>query len=172
MGRSKSRRKLIVLSGSQQMPKTTTMEINIRLVRWFRARSCSSLAADLKIHQKYNCRLFSWKYVGVRIYQDIRMIKRSEIRPLGGATFWDNHLLDVITILTPILVCLKPKILPIRWCHFLWQSPACMRGCVILYVGKCRLSCKRCSPFSCHPIGSHFLRQSPCRPSPQFSPLF
>ena len=31
-------------------------------------------------------------YVGVRIYYDIRMIKRSEMRPLGGATFWDNHL--------------------------------------------------------------------------------
>ena len=61
-----------------------------------------------------NCR-----EVSVRIYQCIRMIKRSEMRPLGGATFWDNHLPVVTTILTPILVCLKPKILPIRWCHFL-----------------------------------------------------
>ena len=88
------------------------------------------------------------------------MIKRSEMRPLGGATFWDNHLPAVTTIFTPFLVCLKPEILPIRWCHFLWQSPACLPGCVILYVGKCRLSCKRFSPFSCHLIGSHFLRQS------------
>ena len=52
-------------------------------------------------------------YVGVRIYQGIRMIKRSEMRPLRGATFWNNHLPAVTTILTPILVCLKPKILPI-----------------------------------------------------------
>ena len=58
-------------------------------------------------------------YVGVRIYQGIRMIKRSEMRPIGGATFLDNHLPAVAMILTPILVCLKPKILPIRWCHFL-----------------------------------------------------
>ena len=58
-------------------------------------------------------------YVGVRIYQGIRMIKRSEMRPLSGATFWDNHLPAVTTILTLILVCLKPKILPFRWCHFL-----------------------------------------------------
>ena len=27
-------------------------------------------------------------YEGVRIYQGIWMIKRSEMRPLGGATFW------------------------------------------------------------------------------------
>ena len=81
------------------------------------------------------------------------MIKRSKMRPLGGATFWDNHLPAVTTILTPILVCLKPKILPIRWCHFLWQSPACVRGYVILYVGKSRLSCKRFYSFSCHLIG-------------------
>ena len=67
------------------------------------------------------------------------MIKRSKMRPLGGATFWDNHLPAVITILTPILVCLKPKILPIRWCHFLWQSPACVRCYVILNIGKSRL---------------------------------
>ena len=58
-------------------------------------------------------------YEGVRIYQGIRMIKRSEMRPLGGATFWDNHLPAVTMILNPILVCLKPKILRIRWCHFL-----------------------------------------------------
>ena len=58
-------------------------------------------------------------YVGVRIYQGIRMIKRVEMRPLGGATFWNNHLPAITTILTPILVCPKPKILPIRWCHFL-----------------------------------------------------
>ena len=58
-------------------------------------------------------------YVGVRIYQGIRMIKRSKMCPLGGATFLDNLLPAVTTILTPILVCLKPKILPIRWCHFL-----------------------------------------------------
>ena len=60
-----------------------------------------------------------FNYVGVRIYQGIRMIKRSEMRPLGAATFWDNHLPAGTTILTPILVCPKPKILPIRWCHFL-----------------------------------------------------
>ena len=58
-------------------------------------------------------------YVGARIYQGIRMIKRSEMRPHGGATFWDNHPPAVTKILTPILICLKPKILPIRWCHFL-----------------------------------------------------
>ena len=58
-------------------------------------------------------------YVGVRIYQGIRMIKRNKMRPLGGATFWDNHLPAVTTILNPILVCLKPEILPIRWYHFL-----------------------------------------------------
>ena len=58
-------------------------------------------------------------YVGVRISKGIRMIKRSEMRPIGGATFWYIHLPAVATILTPILVCLKPKILPIRWCHFL-----------------------------------------------------
>ena len=58
-------------------------------------------------------------YVCFRIYQGIRMIKRSEMRPLGGATFWDNHLHVVTTILIAILVCFKPKILPIRWCHFL-----------------------------------------------------
>ena len=58
-------------------------------------------------------------YVGVRIYQGIRMIKRSEMRPLGGATFWDNQVLAVATILTPFLVGLKQKILPIRWCHVL-----------------------------------------------------
>ena len=40
-------------------------------------------------------------YVGARIYQGIRMIKQSEMRPLGGATFWDNHLLAVTTIFTP-----------------------------------------------------------------------
>ena len=62
---------------------------------------------------------FDLNYVGVRIYKGIRMIKWSEMRPLGGATFCDNHLLAGTTILTPILVCLKPKILPIRWCHFL-----------------------------------------------------
>ena len=62
---------------------------------------------------------FDSNYVGVRIYKGIRMIKRSEMRPLGGATFCDIHLLAVIMILTPTLVCLKPKILPIRWCHFL-----------------------------------------------------
>ena len=46
-------------------------------------------------------------YVGVRIYQGIRMIKRSEMRPFGGATFGDNHLPAVsTTILNPILVCL------------------------------------------------------------------
>ena len=53
-------------------------------------------------------------YVGVRIYQGVWMIRRSEMRPLGGATFWKNHLPAVTTILTPILVCLKPKILPIK----------------------------------------------------------
>ena len=58
----------------------------------------------------------SKNYDGVRI---IWMIKQSEMRPLGGATFWDNHLPADTMILTPILVCLKPKILPIRWCHFL-----------------------------------------------------
>ena len=58
-------------------------------------------------------------YVGVRIYQCIRMIKQSKMCPLGGATFWNNHLPAVNTILTPFLVCLKPEILPIRWCHFL-----------------------------------------------------
>ena len=30
------------------------------------------------------------------------------MRPFGGATFWDNHL-PATKILTPILVCLKPK---------------------------------------------------------------
>ena len=35
-------------------------------------------------------------YVGVRIYQGIRMIKQSKMRPLGGATFWDNHLPGVL----------------------------------------------------------------------------
>ena len=58
-------------------------------------------------------------YVGVRIHQGIRMIKLSEMRPLGSATFWDNHLPAVTMILTPILVSLKPKILPNMWCHFL-----------------------------------------------------
>ena len=58
-------------------------------------------------------------YVGVRIYQGIRTIKRSELRRLGGATFWNNHLPAVATILTPILVCLKPKNFPIRWRYFL-----------------------------------------------------
>ena len=111
-------------------------------------------------------------YVGVRNNQGIRMIKRSEMSSLGGATFWDNHLPAITTILTPILVCLKPKILPIRWCHFLWQSPACVRGCVILYVGKSRLSCKRFSPFNCHLIGSHFLRQSPAGHRHDFHPFF
>ena len=53
-------------------------------------------------------------YVGVRIYQGIRMIKRNKMRPLGGATFWDNYLPAITTILTPILVSLKPKIWPIR----------------------------------------------------------
>ena len=42
------------------------------------------------------------------------MIKRIEIRPLGGATLCDNHLPAVTTILTPILVCLKPKILLLK----------------------------------------------------------
>ena len=41
-------------------------------------------------------------YVGVRIYQVIRMIKRSEMRPIGSATFWNNHLPAVTTILPPI----------------------------------------------------------------------
>jgi len=45
-------------------------------------------------------------YVSVRIYQGIRMIKRSEMRPLGGATFWGIQLPAVTMILTPILVCL------------------------------------------------------------------
>ena len=58
-------------------------------------------------------------YEGVRIYQGIRMIKRSEMRPLGGATFWDNHLTAVTMILNPILVCLQLKTLPFRWCYFL-----------------------------------------------------
>ena len=66
----------------------------------------------------------SVNYVGVRIYKRIRMIKQSEMRPLGGTTFWDNHLQAVTTIFAPILVCLKPKILHIRWCHFLGQSLA------------------------------------------------
>ena len=55
-----------------------------------------------------------WPSLAVRIYQSIRMIKRIEIRPLGGATLCDNHLPAVTTILTPILVCLKPKILLVR----------------------------------------------------------
>ena len=118
------------------------------------------------------CTTIYINYECVRIYQGIRMIKRSEMRPLGGATFWDNHQPAVTMILTPILVCLKPKILPIRWCHFLWQSPACVRGCVILYVGKSRLSCKRFSPFSCHLIGSNFLRQSPAGRRHDFHPFF
>ena len=45
-------------------------------------------------------------YVGVRIYQGIRMIKRSKMCPLGGATFLDNLLPAVTLILIPILVCL------------------------------------------------------------------
>ena len=45
-------------------------------------------------------------YVGVRIYQGIWMIKRSEMRPLGGAAFWNSHLPAVATILAPFLVCL------------------------------------------------------------------
>ena len=40
-------------------------------------------------------------YVGVRIYQVIRMIKRSEMRPLRGGNFSDNYLPAVTTILTP-----------------------------------------------------------------------
>ena len=49
------------------------------------------------------------------------MIKRSEMRPLGGTTFWDNHLPAVTTIFTPILVCLKPKILPMTiTCMRMW----------------------------------------------------
>ena len=47
--------------------------------------------------------IFIYNYVGVWIYQGIRMIKRSEMRPLGVATFCDNHLPAVTTILTPIL---------------------------------------------------------------------
>ena len=54
----------------------------------------------------------SVNYVSVRIYKRIRIIKQSEMRPHGGATFWDNHLPAVTTIFTPFLVCLKPKILP------------------------------------------------------------
>ena len=38
--------------------------------------------------------MFMDNYVGVQIYQAIWMIKQSEMRPLGGATLWDNHLLD------------------------------------------------------------------------------
>ena len=37
-----------MFNGSQQTPKTKTIEISIRLVRALRARSCSSFAADLK----------------------------------------------------------------------------------------------------------------------------
>ena len=55
--------------------------------------------------------IFIYNYVGVWIYQGIRMIKWSEMRPLGVATFCDNHLPAVTTILTPIFVCLKPTIL-------------------------------------------------------------
>ena len=110
-----------------------------------------SKRCNLKKKYKYK----NLNYVGVRIYQGIRMIKRSEMRPLGGATFWDNHLPAVTMIFTPILVRLKPKILLIRWCHFLGQSPTCVGGCMILYVGQSRLHCKRFSPFSCHLIGSH-----------------
>ena len=54
----------------------------------------------------------SYNYVGVRIYQGIWMIKRSEMR--GGATVWDKHLPAVTTIFNPFLVCLKPKILPMK----------------------------------------------------------
>ena len=42
------------------------------------------------------------------------MIKQSEMRPLGGATFWNNHLPAVITILIPFLDCHKPEILLIK----------------------------------------------------------
>ena len=42
------------------------------------------------------------------------MIKRSEMRPLGGATFWDNHLPVITMMFTLFLVRLKPKILPIK----------------------------------------------------------
>ena len=47
------------------------------------------------------CTIIYINYEGVRIYQGIRMIKRSEMRPLGDATFCDNLLLAVTTILTP-----------------------------------------------------------------------
>ena len=43
--------KLMVLRGNHPMPKTTTIEMSIRLVLWFLARSCSALAADLKKHE-------------------------------------------------------------------------------------------------------------------------
>ena len=65
------------------------------------------------LEDNMECKL-TINYVGVRIYQGIRMIKQSEMRPLGGATFWDNHPPAVTTILIPILVCLKPKLLLIR----------------------------------------------------------
>ena len=58
--------------------------------------------------------MFMDKYVGVQIYQGIRMIKQSEMRPLGAATFWDKYILAFATIVTPFLVCLKPKILPLK----------------------------------------------------------
>ena len=70
------------------------------------------------LEDNMECKL-TINYVGVRIYQGIRLIKQSEMRPHGGATFWDNHLPAVYTIPDLILVCLKPEILPIRWCHFL-----------------------------------------------------
>ena len=106
---------------------------------------CSTIPKVMQSKSRWIFKQFL-NYVGARKYQGIRMIKRSEMRPLGSATFWDNHLPAVATILTPILVCLKPEILPIRKCHFLWQSLACVRGYVILYVGKSWLSCKRFSP--------------------------
>ena len=108
--------------------------------------------------------------VGVRIYQCIRMIKQSKMRPFGGATFWDNHLPAITTILTPILVWLKNA----KSC-LSGGATFCdnhLRGCVIRYVGKSRLSCKRITPFSCHLIGSHFLRQSPAGHRHDFHPFF
>ena len=125
------------------------------------------------------CTIIYINYEGVRIYQGIWIIKRSEMRPLGGATFCVNHLPAVTTILTPILVCLKPKILPIRRCHFQRQSPACVHCCKILYVGKSRFSCKRFSPFvtisSDVQLSPDWLPLSDtitCRRLPRYSPLF
>ena len=58
---------------------------------------CSTIPKVMQSKSRCIFKQFLNYYVGARIYQGIRMIKRSEMRPLGSATFWDNHLPAVTT---------------------------------------------------------------------------